>query len=80
MESLQNARNEIDAIDQEMAKLFERRMKVCRGIAEYKRERALPIQDSAREIYHFFANRFFSSFLPILWKCRYKHIVNHYIM
>lgn len=49
MESLQNARNEIDAIDQEMAKLFERRMKVCRGIAEYKRERALPIQDSARE-------------------------------
>ncbi len=49
MESLQNARIEIDAIDREMAKLFERRMNVCRDIAEYKRERALPILDSARE-------------------------------
>lgn len=49
MESLQNARNEIDVIDQEMAKLFQRRMEVCRDIAEYKRERGLPILDATRE-------------------------------
>ena len=30
-------REEIDAIDKEMLSLFERRMKVSTGIAEYKR-------------------------------------------
>ncbi len=49
MDTLQNARNEIDEIDREMAKLFERRMTVAAGIAEYKRERALPILDAGRE-------------------------------
>ena len=49
MESLQNARNEIDAIDQEMAKLFERRMKVCRGIRIQARARAADSGFSAGE-------------------------------
>ena len=49
MNQLEKNRIEIDAIDTEMARLFERRMEACRGIAEYKREHALPICDPARE-------------------------------
>ena len=35
MNQLEEKRIEIDAIDKEMARLFERRMEACRGIAEY---------------------------------------------
>lgn len=49
MNVLQEKRNEINQIDMEMAKLFERRMRACEGVAEYKREHALPILDAARE-------------------------------
>ena len=49
MNQLEEKRIEIDAIDKEMARLFERRMEACRGIAEYKRAHALPICDPARE-------------------------------
>lgn len=38
MDELQQARVEIDAVDQEMARLFERRMAACRQVAQYKRE------------------------------------------
>lgn len=46
---LQELRNEINAIDGEMLALLERRLAVCRGIAECKRENGLPVWDAARE-------------------------------
>ena len=49
MDELQQARVEIDAVDQEMARLFERRMAACRQVAQYKKERGLPILDANRE-------------------------------
>lgn len=49
MNELEKSRVEIDKIDREMAQLFEKRMKVCASIADYKKEHALPIFDPARE-------------------------------
>lgn len=49
MNELENYRYEIDEIDNEMAQLFERRMKVSEKIAEYKKAHALPILDKTRE-------------------------------
>ena len=49
MNELEQKRNEIDAIDKEMAKLFEERMKVCDYIAEYKKTNVLPVFDKERE-------------------------------
>ena len=42
-------REEIDAIDKEMLSLFERRMQVSTGIAEYKRKNNLPFYDGKRD-------------------------------
>ena len=47
---LQELRNEINAIDGEMLALLERRLAVCRGIAECKRENGLPVRDAARKL------------------------------
>ncbi|MBO6159369.1 MAG: chorismate mutase [Firmicutes bacterium] len=49
MDQLQQAREIINEVDQQMAALFVRRMEACRMIAGYKKERALPIYDAARE-------------------------------
>lgn len=49
MHALEQSREEIDRIDTEMAKLFERRMETCREIAAYKKEHDLPITDPERE-------------------------------
>ena len=49
MESLKNAREKINIIDREMAKLFEERMQCAEKIAEYKKDRGLAIYDKARE-------------------------------
>lgn len=49
METLKNAREKINIIDKEMAKLFEERMQCAEVIAEYKKERGLSIYDKARE-------------------------------
>lgn len=49
MNELEKSRNEIDAIDREMAELFEKRMKAASDVAEYKKANALPIYDEARE-------------------------------
>ena len=49
MNKLETARNEINAIDKEMATLFERRMNAAKLVAEYKKENGLPIFDSERE-------------------------------
>ena len=47
--SLEEARKEINRIDEEMAKLFEGRMECAEVIAEYKKENNLPIFDKKRE-------------------------------
>lgn len=49
MKHLEEIRQEINAIDTEMATLFERRLAACREVAEYKKEHGLPILDAARE-------------------------------
>ena len=49
MDKLQQARQEIDAIDREMAQLFVRRMRAVEAVADYKREHGLPVFDAARE-------------------------------
>lgn len=47
--TLEEARIEINAVDAEMAVLFERRMKAVESVIEYKLEHGLPIYDAARE-------------------------------
>jgi len=47
--SLQELRTKIDAIDQDLIRLFESRMDVAAEIAAYKLENNLPVLDAARE-------------------------------
>jgi len=49
MSKLEKARNEINEIDQEMAKLFSRRMEAAKLVAEYKKENGLQVFDPIRE-------------------------------
>lgn len=49
MGNLDEYREEINQIDSELAKLFERRMQVSQAIGEYKKEYALPVKDNSRE-------------------------------
>ena len=49
MDQLQQAREEIDRVDKEMAQLFVRRMRAVEMVSDYKREHGLPIFDAARE-------------------------------
>ena len=49
MEDLKQLRQQINDIDQEMVKLFERRMKVSSKIGQFKKENNLPIYDKNRE-------------------------------
>lgn len=42
-------RQQIDAIDKEMVELFCRRMKIASGIADYKKEKGLPVHVPERE-------------------------------
>ena len=49
MDNLKSAREKINIIDKEMAKLFEERMRCAESIAAYKKERGLPIYDKNRE-------------------------------
>ena len=51
MTKLDAAREEICAIDKEMAALFERRMNAAKVVAEYKKENGLPVFDAGREAY-----------------------------
>lgn len=46
---LKEARRGIDSIDREMVRLFRERLEFCREIAEYKREKHLPLTDPVRE-------------------------------
>lgn len=49
MTRLDNDRKEIDEIDEEIAKLFERRFEIVRDVISYKIENHLPILNSDRE-------------------------------
>ena len=49
MDALEQARQEIDAVDKRLAALFERRMAAVLAVAQYKKEHDLPIHDPARE-------------------------------
>ncbi len=49
MNELQTAREQINKIDKEMARLFEMRMDAAKTVALYKKEKGLPIDDFARE-------------------------------
>ncbi len=49
MDILQEARKRINEIDDNLASLFEERMKAVEAVARYKEERGLPIFDPARE-------------------------------
>ncbi len=42
-------RQEIDGIDKELLQLFQKRMKVCAELAEYKKKKEIPILDESRE-------------------------------
>ena len=46
---LEHLREEIRAVDEEMAALFVRRMETARKIAAYKRAHELPVEDRAQE-------------------------------
>ena len=46
---LQDYRQKIDKIDEEMTRLFAERMALSAQIAAYKKEHGLPVQDAARE-------------------------------
>lgn len=50
MMTLEQAREEINAADKEMAALFERRMKAVEPIIAYKMANDLPVFDSVREV------------------------------
>lgn len=49
MDKLARAREEINRIDSDMARLFCKRMEAAKDIADYKAENSLPIFDAARE-------------------------------
>ena len=49
MTDLEKARQMIDEADREIARQFEKRMDAARLVAAYKKERGLPILDTARE-------------------------------
>lgn len=49
MEKLDILRQEIDNIDKELVDLFEKRMKVVLKVAEYKKEKGIPVLNSSRE-------------------------------
>ena len=49
MLDIKEIRKEIDEIDAEMAKLFEKRMDSSKEVAAYKKETGLPVEDKQRE-------------------------------
>ena len=46
---LQQIREEIDAIDDELVRLFEKRMDMSAKVAEFKKKNKMPIYNPARE-------------------------------
>ncbi len=49
MEDLKALRKEIDALDEQLVKVFVERLSVCERIGEFKRMNGMPVVDQARE-------------------------------
>ncbi|MEG0308574.1 MAG: chorismate mutase [Clostridium sp.] len=49
MNKLEECRKEIDEIDSEIIRLFEKRMDIAIRVANYKKENEIPIYNSGRE-------------------------------
>ncbi|MBQ8556840.1 MAG: chorismate mutase [Clostridia bacterium] len=49
MKELADIRKELDSVDREIVALFEKRMLLCREVAQYKITRGLPVLDRSRE-------------------------------
>jgi chorismate mutase/prephenate dehydratase len=49
MSLLEDARKQINEVDKEIARLFEKRMQAVEDVAHYKQEHALPVLDQGRE-------------------------------
>ena len=47
--NIEDLRKNIDGIDREIIKLFERRIELSSGVSDYKKENGLPLFDPARE-------------------------------
>lgn len=46
---LTKLREKLDSLDEEIVKLFEERMEVCKAVAEYKKKVGKPVLDEQRE-------------------------------
>ena len=49
MDELKKIRDEIDTIDFQMAKLYEKRLQAVQKVIQYKKDHHLPVLDAARE-------------------------------
>ena len=49
MTKLESCRNEIDSIDEEIIKLYEKRMEIVKEVINYKLDNNIEILDSSRE-------------------------------
>lgn len=49
MRELEDVRAELDGVDRELVRLFERRMALSREVARYKLAHGMPVLDAARE-------------------------------
>ncbi|WP_423190432.1 chorismate mutase [Alkalibacterium sp. f15] len=49
MNELESYRQEIDAVDQELTRLFEKRLETVLKVGEYKKKHQLPVLDADRE-------------------------------
>ena len=47
--NLDDIRKQIDSTDSRLLKLFSERMELCRQVAEYKKEKGMPVFQSGRE-------------------------------
>ena len=52
MTELEKAREQIDRIDKEMARLFEERMAAVKTVAEYKRQNGVRVTDLSLSLIH----------------------------
>ena len=50
MRDLQDSRKEIDIIDEQIIRLFEKRMDICKDVAAYKLHTGKPVLDRKREL------------------------------
>ncbi|WP_142414959.1 chorismate mutase [Hathewaya massiliensis] len=90
MENINNIRREIDLIDEELVKLFEKRLELALKVSEYKKEKSLPIFDSNRETevinkaksrlnnpqFEIYLEEFFTDIMEISKKLQYHNSKN----